>query len=78
MANGCTAGGRQCDECGLWFCAIEMGPNGNCRECQEKIDAHTCASCGGYDPDSELDDDGLCEACAKDEDLKTATVAVFA
>ena len=33
-ANGCTVGGRQCRQCGLWFCPVdELDANGLCDRC---------------------------------------------
>lgn len=35
-ANGCAIGGKRCEGCGLYFCALELDENGMCDDCAEE------------------------------------------
>lgn len=35
LVNGCRTGGYQCERCGRWFCANEIGEDGICVDCEE-------------------------------------------
>ena len=35
LVNGCRIGGFQCERCGRWFCASEIGEDGICLDCEE-------------------------------------------
>ena len=36
LVNGCRIGGYQCERCGRWFCANEIGERGLCYDCESE------------------------------------------
>lgn len=37
LVNGCREGGYQCERCGYWFCATELGEDNLCEDCAEEL-----------------------------------------